>query len=607
MSTPPTQPPTSLSRQTRPLRADFPATETAIDVPIHRLMPPRKRKRHIAYLLLVLLAIAVLILKFTPYQQTVVGNGKVGVFRVMDRTQTIDAQIGGQLVEWHVQEGDVVQKGQLLAKIRDTESRFLSPERVVQLRRQSAAQRQRKREELKRLAKLEEQIVQLRKSQPEQISAATGQERQAGNAQNIARQSLRNTEKQLESVQKVAVLQAVESLRQAKIRVGQADIRVEQGKVRVGQAQDRLQQAEQTVKADKVALEAQTLQRERIARLYKEGLRSGREDELAERDLVAAGVKWEQARQTVEIALREIKNVQNDVRALEKEAENARRQVRVVEATNTQADIQVQQARNQVNAARSALLNATESIGISGNNKNRIIAETQATIVAAEGNMQAARANIAQIEDSLSKAELELDNMQQRSTQESIYAPVDGRVSRIGKTIGQGQTVKKDDELLEIVPETKDQAVELLLNEMDAPLVTVGRKVRLQFVGFPAATVPGFPQTMTGTFVGVVANIDPVDDGSGKVRTWVKPDLAEIQRGEKPWPLAAQLRPGTVAIGWIALDTVPLWYELWRQFNGFSPNFREANGFQTTTETGKETGNKKIKLFKSGEVKIPKR
>ena len=592
----------SITRNTRPLREDFAATEAAVDTPIHRLMPVKKRKRHIAFLLFALLAIAVLILKFTPYQQTVVGNGKVGVFGVMDRPQTIDAQIGGQLVEWRVQEGEVVQKGQLLGKIRDTESRFLSPERVAQLRRQASSQKQRKIEELKRIAKLEAQIEEMRKSQPEQIAAATGQERQASNGENIAHQSLRNAEKQLESVNKVAVLQAAENLRQARIRVQQAEIRVEQASVRVGQAQDRKEQALQTVKADKVALEAQALQRERIARLLKEGLRSGREDELAQRDLVAAQVKLEQAKQSVEIAEREINNAQNEVRNTQKEAENARRQVKVVAATNIQADIQVQQARNQVNAARSALLNATESIGISGNNKNRIMADTQATIIAAEGNIQAARANIAQIEDSLSKAELELDNMKQRTAQESIFAPLNGRVSRIGKTIGQGQTVKKDDELLEIIPETQDQAVELLLGEMDAPLVTVGRTVRLQFVGFPAATVPGFPQTMTGTFVGTIANIDPVDDGSGKVRAWVRPDQEQISRGEKPWPLSAQLRPGTLAIGWIALDTVPLWYELWRQFNGFSPNFREANGLQ---KSDKES--KKAKSFKSGDVKIPKR
>ncbi len=69
--------------------------------------------------------------------------------------------------------------------------------------------------------------------------------------------------------------------------------------------------------------------------------------------------------------------------------------------------------------------------------------------------------------------------MRRRVAQQKIYAPLSGRVSRIGKTIGPGQTVKKDDELLEIVPIGGESAVELTLNEADASLVRVGRKVRL--------------------------------------------------------------------------------------------------------------------------------
>jgi multidrug resistance efflux pump len=592
-------------------RAEVPSP----DVALSRMTPQRKRRRHVAVILLLLLGIGILVLTFTPYQQTVVGNGRVGVYSVMDRPQTIDAQIGGQLVAWKVQEGEIVQKGQLLAQIKDTESRFLSPERIAQLRKQLLAQRQRKIEETERIKKLEAQIVQLQRSQPEQIAAASAQERQAQNSKGIAQQSLNNAEKQRESVQKVAVAQAAENLRQAKvrvqqanIRVGQAQVRVQQAQERLGQTQDRVLQAQQTVKADTISLDVQRLQRERIARLYKEGLRSGREDELAERDLVAAQTKLAQSKQAVEIASRDVTNAQSEVKNLQKEVdnvrkevENAERQVKVVEATNIQADIQVQQAINQTVASRAALLNASESIRIAGNNRNRITADTQGSIVGAEGNLQMAKASIAQLDDSISKAELELDNMEQRRTQESIFAPIDGRVSRIGKTIGRGQTVKKDDELLEIVPETKDQAVELLLSELDAPLVSVGRTVRIQFVGFPAATVPGFPQTMVGTFAGVVTNIDPVDDGSGKIRAWVKPDGTN---NEKPWPNSTILRPGTLAIGWIQLDTVSLWYELWRQFNGFSPNFRDKAGFKSSDD-GK--GGKKEKPFKDGSIKLPKR
>jgi multidrug resistance efflux pump len=594
--------PKSRTQEHRPFRDSIPTPDGTMG----RIAPSHRRRRRVMIIFLTLLLVGFLVLKFIPYQQTVVGNGRVGVFNIMDRPQSIDAQIGGQLVNWQVQEGQIVKKGELLGQIRDTESRFLSPQRVAQLKKQLDAQKQRKVEEEDRVVKLGAQIRQLQTSQPEQLAAAAAQERQATNSKDIAMQTLNNAKKQREAIERVAVAQARENLRQAKVRVQQAEIRVAQATVRVGQAQDRVTQAKQAIKADTVSLDVQQLQRDRIARLYKEGLRSGRDDELAERDLVAARVKLEQSKQSVAIATRDVTNAQKEVNNLQKEVENAKRQVSVVEATNIQADIQVQQAINQVTSAQAALLNASESIRIAGNNKGRIGADTEANIIATQANLQAAKASIAQLDDSISKAELELENMQARQSQESIFSPIAGRISRIGKTVGMGQTVKKDDELLEIVPETKDQAVELLLAELDAPLVSVGRKVQLQFVGFPAATVPGFPQTMVGTFSGVISNIDPTDDGSGKIRAWVKPDTEAIQNGKaKPWPDAKILRPGTVSIGWIQLDTVPLWYELWRQFNGFSPNFRDMAGFKSKDEEKDKI--KKSKPFKDGSVKLPKR
>ena len=111
-----------------------------------RLVPTRSGKRRIVVTLLSIVAILSTILKLTPFQQTVIGNGKVGVFSVMDRPQTIDAQIGGRLVLWSVQEGQTVKKGQLLAEIEDTESRFLSQRRDKLIEAQLAAQRQRKAE-----------------------------------------------------------------------------------------------------------------------------------------------------------------------------------------------------------------------------------------------------------------------------------------------------------------------------------------------------------------------------------------------------------------------------------------------------------------------------
>jgi hypothetical protein len=69
-----------------------------------------------------------------------------------------------------------------------------------------------------------------------------------------------------------------------------------------------------------------------------------------------------------------------------------------------------------------------------------------------------------------------------------------------------------------------------------------------------------------GTFGGLIKTIDPSDSGGGKFRILVKPD-----QEEDPWPTRPILRQGVRAKGWVMLDTVPLWYELWRRFNGFPP------------------------------------
>jgi hypothetical protein len=39
----------------------------------------------------------------------------------------------------------------------------------------------------------------------------------------------------------------------------------------------------------------------------------------------------------------------------------------------------------------------------------------------------------------------------------------------------------------------------------------------------------------------------------------------------QPWPEDRFLRQGVRANGWVLLDVVPLWFEVWRQLNGFPP------------------------------------
>ena len=109
----------------------------------------------------------------------------------------------------------------------------------------------------------------------------------------------------------------------------------------------------------------------------------------------------------------------------------------------------------------------------------------------------------------------------------------------------------------------------LYVSGTDVPLLAPGRKVRLQFDGWPALQFSGWPSVAVGTFGGEIAVVDQVAGADGRYRVLVRPDPSD-----EPWP--AQLRQGSGVLGWAMLDQVRLGYELWRRINGFPPALRQG-------------------------------
>lgn len=159
-----------------------------------------------------------------------------------------------------------------------------------------------------------------------------------------------------------------------------------------------------------------------------------------------------------------------------------------------------------------------------------------------------------------------------------IRAPQDGYVVKAMRQ-GVGELVKPGDPVVTIQPATTERAVALAVRAVDVPLLQVGRTVRLEFDGWPALQFSGWPSVSVGTFGGVVAVIDQVASADGSFRVLVTPDPHD-----EPWP--AQLRLGSGVHGWAALRTVPVWFELWRQLNGFSPTIDPAASSGTDAEKG---------------------
>jgi len=170
---------------------------------------------------------------------------------------------------------------------------------------------------------------------------------------------------------------------------------------------------------------------------------------------------------------------------------------------------------------------------------------------------------IADTEEKVAGLRLRLANLGERQDAFVIRAPQAGHVVRLLNR-GVGEIVTAGAAVATVQPAAPGLAAELLVKAMDVPLLQVGRRVRLQFDGWPALQFAGWPSVAVGTFGGIIAVVDRTDDGVGKYRVLVAPDPED-----EPWP--EQLRVGSGVYGWAMLDEVRVWFEIWRQFNGFPP------------------------------------
>lgn len=202
--------------------------------------------------------------------------------------------------------------------------------------------------------------------------------------------------------------------------------------------------------------------------------------------------------------------------------------------------------------------------------RDQINADVLQRLLDAEASRAGALADAAHAAEQVANVELRLSNATQRRVASRILAPIDGTVVRMAQT-GIGETVRPGDKLVRVSPTSVDKAIEMKADGIDAPLLNVGRKVKLLFYGIPAIPLPAWPDTMYGTFTGIIKVIDQVDDGKGNYRFWVIPDPED-----KPWPEQTHVRQGTKVMGWVILNRVPLWYELWRRFNLFPPDYQEG-------------------------------
>lgn len=215
-------------------------------------------------------------------------------------------------------------------------------------------------------------------------------------------------------------------------------------------------------------------------------------------------------------------------------------------------------AENKLLSSRNELLNAEIELNAVDNDYAEKLGKARSDKNSALSTFYDTQSEIAKMENQLSNYQVRLSNY-------FLTAPKSGYVTQ-AISVGIGENIKEGTKIVSVMPEEYDFAAELYIEPVDFPLMRKDNSVRLIFDGWPAIVFSGWPRLTNGTFSGKILAIDNFISPNGKYRILVVPDEAEI-----PWP--DDLRVGTGSDGILLLKDVPLWYELWRQLNGFPPDY----------------------------------
>jgi len=234
----------------------------------------------------------------------------------------------------------------------------------------------------------------------------------------------------------------------------------------------------------------------------------------------------------------------------------------------TQLEIRNQQFQNAIAkriSAENKLANSKQDLTITRIEMSAMQQENLEKVAKAQGDQFQSQTEIASGQADVAKLENQYANYNIRSGMYSILASQSGQITKAQKA-GIGEIVKDGDMIAEIVPDKIQYAVEMFVLPLDLPLIAQGQKVRFLFDGFPAIVFSGWPKASSGTFGGEIVAVESNVSINGQFRVLVKEDTAD-----KPWP--KELKIGTGANGITLLKDVMVWYELWRNINGFPPDY----------------------------------
>ncbi len=293
-----------------------------------------------------------------------------------------------------------------------------------------------------------------------------------------------------------------------------AEASISSAEARVSEAENKILNREQRTKPAEGALQTARLNLERSQALESQGLLSKRELELA-----------------------------------------------IQKVTETEA---------KVNEAQAGIQEVKEAKRALAQKREKINAELVQKMLDTRAKRTSALSDAAKAGKQIADLKLKRSNAMERQKASRVFAPMDGTVVRVAR-VGAGETVKSGSLLFTVVPKQAQPAIEMWARSIDAPLLKPGRPVRILFQGVPAIPLPAWPELMAGTFDGRIQVVDQSASPNNKFRLWVVPD-----NKRKEWPPQSNVRQGTQVMGWVLLNRVPLWYEMWRRFNLFPPDYESG-------------------------------
>lgn len=234
-----------------------------------------------------------------------------------------------------------------------------------------------------------------------------------------------------------------------------------------------------------------------------------------------------------------------------------------------QRNVSYQNALAKKTSAENKLAQTQQEITAQNIEQNAVIQEYTEKLSKTEGDRFQSMGQVAGSTGDIAKLENQVATYKVRKGLYYILATQDGQITQLTKA-GIGEIVKDAETIGIIVPKKIDYIAEIYVKPVDLPLIRENQKVMLTFDGFPAIVFSGWPNSSFGTFSGKIIAIENSISENGLFKAIVAED-----KTQKRWP--PNMKIGTGASGIAILNDVPIWYEIWRNINGFPPDYYQVN------------------------------